>query len=663
MSLNANSPTVVGLEWFPYRQRGLAIGQDRQWAARWTPGAQTGDDLMLYMASTSGSPVIAVEIVPEASVVPGATVTATYRPNADGSVTGVTDAGASSTPPLYTDVDEAVVDITDYNIMQSVNGYGLFEYASTGFTGRPFSVTLHADVEALAGGTAALIPRLSLSSVVYDAPSISVPTGRETITYTWTYNPSTGAPWTAADITGFDSGSYAGLANSSSTTNLVRVYQEWMTVDYTTTDSRVAAGKFSAVDGWNTVSMLSPAAADTWSLAAATSYLVILSNPQGTGSSSWRALDSGSAHPDISSCPVTFDTRAVPSALGTTDTAAPGFIVLDTTATALTGQPYVTITEQTVYTGRVLQQEVTLPDTASRGWLKFVARQQSTATTVSLLAKLKKRSDDSQVGGTVTVTPFDVRSSPRLPQSLSLPGASGAAGSAAQHYVEFTSTAASGVGWLVTTLTTGETATEKLTTNQQGLETDTTGWAAGATTTISQSATYARTGTKSLRLECTAGTATVSATTPTGTSGFTVIVGAAVTVTAYGRVNAAISTKTGRLKIVWYTAAGATISTTTGSDVSLPNSGFVALTVTAPAPATAAYAAVKVEVDSLPNGGSNYVYFDDFAAQHDGVYASLGIGGNTDTATIAGTETVGTDVPVLVGTTRTAPASQGVAQT
>jgi hypothetical protein len=59
----------------------------------------------------------------------------------------------------------------------------------------------------------------------------------------------------------------------------------------------------------------------------------------------------------------------------------------------------------------------------------------------------------------------------------------------------------------------------QLTANQSSLESDaTTGWAAGANTTIAASATWVQDGSYSLRMTASA-SGTVSATTPTGTSG------------------------------------------------------------------------------------------------------------------------------------------------
>jgi hypothetical protein len=389
---------------------------------------------------------------------------------------------------------------------------------------------------------------------------------------------------------------------------------------------------------------------------------VILST-SGDGSASWRGLDSGSAHPDGNySALVSLSSDGYPSSLGDTDTVAVGIVGVDTTGRAVWGQPYVTIGEEAVYTGRTIQQEVTLPDTASRGSLRFVARQQSTSTSASLLAKLKRRSDGTQIGGTVTVTPFDVRDEPLLPQEIWLPGASGAAGTAAQHYVEWTCTGASGSGWLLTTLdVSGDADVQALTTNQQGLETNTAGWSAGTNATITRSTTVAQAGSASLRLESSSGTGQREAEADGGAKTAIVVTGGLVTASAYYR--SAVNTRTARLGIRFYTSGSALISTTYGSDITTSTGAWTAVSAPAACPSNAAYVTLVMQLDGVVAGGGEFHYGDTFSMTQGNTYQGLTFGGGTDIATIAAVDNASVDVPVVVGTTRTAPAGQGVAQT
>lgn len=137
-----------------------------------------------------------------------------------------------------------------------------------------------------------------------------------------------------------------------------------------------------------------------------------------------------------------------------------------------------------------------------------------------------------------------------------------------------------------------------LTANQASLETDTTGWAAGANTTITRSTTLAQDGVASLRLSSTAA-GNVSATTPTGTSGIEVVAGEPLVAMASFRAGA--SARSCRVDLGWYSTAGVLLSTTTGATVTSATGSWTQATTTAVAPA-AGYVAVIVVVQSTAAG-------------------------------------------------------------
>lgn len=149
-----------------------------------------------------------------------------------------------------------------------------------------------------------------------------------------------------------------------------------------------------------------------------------------------------------------------------------------------------------------------------------------------------------------------------------------------------------------------------LTANQASLEVDTTGWAAGTNCTIARSIAHAIDGTASLELSSTAG-GDMTATTTTGTGGEAVNAG--VTYTARAQAKAGVSARSVTAGIVWYTAAGAVISTSLGAAVADSAANFdTAIDVTAAAPATAAFAAVQVKV-AATGAASEEHYFDRIA--------------------------------------------------
>jgi hypothetical protein len=100
----------------------------------------------------------------------------------------------------------------------------------------------------------------------------------------------------------------------------------------------------------------------------------------------------------------------------------------------------------------------------------------------------------------------------------------------------------------------------------------------------------------------------MAAGTPTGTSG--IPVSATYTYTAQALVRSAAVARSVRLLIDWYTAAGASVSTTTGASITSSTSANVLVDHTAVAPATAAFARIRVEV--LATAGAAEVHrFDE----------------------------------------------------
>jgi hypothetical protein len=90
------------------------------------------------------------------------------------------------------------------------------------------------------------------------------------------------------------------------------------------------------------------------------------------------------------------------------------------------------------------------------------------------------------------------------------------------------------------------------------------------------------------------GAATLSATTATGTSGYTVVAGQHYTAFAY--FLAATTGRTVTMQIIWYNAAGGTISTSSGTGTPDVTTGWTQVYVNAVAPALAVTAAVSISI-------------------------------------------------------------------
>jgi len=162
-----------------------------------------------------------------------------------------------------------------------------------------------------------------------------------------------------------------------------------------------------------------------------------------------------------------------------------------------------------------------------------------------------------------------------------------------------------------------EVAPNLLSENNSSFETNITGWEGDNNATPSWDTTQAYVGTASLKMTSNAGgdmKVRLLTGAPTGaTSGYQqtlVPVTVGVTYQATVMFRATSVARLCRVDIRWFTAAGAFISTSVGSAVTDSTSGWMVNSVTAAAPATAAYAAVVPVV--LATGGAGEVHFIDF---------------------------------------------------
>ena len=118
-------------------------------------------------------------------------------------------------------------------------------------------------------------------------------------------------------------------------------------------------------------------------------------------------------------------------------------------------------------------------------------------------------------------------------------------------------------------------------------ETNTTGWIAGSNSTIARSTTTFFAGVASLAITSVAA-GSINANTSTGTSGILVTPGQQYTASAWFR--AATVGRNGRIDVQWYDAAGANISTTSGTNQAFTTTAWTRITGTHTAPALAAFA-------------------------------------------------------------------------
>jgi hypothetical protein len=162
-----------------------------------------------------------------------------------------------------------------------------------------------------------------------------------------------------------------------------------------------------------------------------------------------------------------------------------------------------------------------------------------------------------------------------------------------------------------------------LTANQSSLEANaTTGWAAGANTTLAASATWAQDGTYSLRMTATASGA-VSATTPTGVSGVACVPGQVVR--ALASFHSPASARACTVAIAFYNASGGLISTATSGATNSTTSGNGGQPfITTTAPALAAFMTLIISGAGL---GTSELLYADCALVGPGTSTTWSIGG------------------------------------
>ncbi len=118
-------------------------------------------------------------------------------------------------------------------------------------------------------------------------------------------------------------------------------------------------------------------------------------------------------------------------------------------------------------------------------------------------------------------------------------------------------------------------------------ESSAAGWQALAACTIARSTMYAHTGSASLALTATSA-ADMSAIL------YGIEVRPSQTYLARARIRASAGSRTGYVKVAWFTAGAAYISSSTGTPAALTSGSWVEVSLEATAPSTAAFAAVEV---------------------------------------------------------------------
>lgn len=294
----------------------------------------------------------------------------------------------------------------------------------------------------------------------------------------FSFNPDLNRPWTITDIQDFDGTDALGANNAhipSQPGVSIKCFEAQVT---SCVETRVATGSFvPSVAGWQTVSLLTPTGG-AFAITSGTTYYYVLRSLQTTN----QQFNLATLRVDPTS-PVTcgfgehlvllsdsqagtvVDTVDEEEATGTQavtlETRRPlrhAIVPRPSLGNAVDAQPYSLLTAEAVETGSTMIQEITSPGVRSYSLLKVVvAQQHEDITSGSLLVKIKRRSDNVQIGSTVTITNADIIAPPTRARVLQTTLSTPASLTAQQYYVEFSSTASPGTGWYVYSLSDEDT--------------------------------------------------------------------------------------------------------------------------------------------------------------------------------------------------------------
>lgn len=469
MTFNPDANGVLGLQWpvtvesaYALDSPAKAIGAALEAAAATESIAKQS----VYAAAVVGTARYAMEVRPLSATESPDVTTSTYDPNEDVTVTSLklASGAAAAAGTAYPTIDDgASLNLADYLSSEVSNSVwkGRLNVGSGGLAARQIlALTLFFDCQRIyslsyGSASASLKGILNIAGTDYFSESVLVREFFQQLSVTWEYNPATGLPWTIADLEAFDTTDEVGFTTGGDATTPTRVFRVRATVDHVP-EQRLAVGALDiAATGWKEFTLATPTGGASWSKVLGTEYVTTVRRLYGTGSASFRYLDSladaPNGHHGYSVQVSGADGRLLE--FGAELTRAFSLILTTTApATSTDSQPYALRTLAPIYTGHTAEQEFT-PPAASYGVVKVTVAGQTGTPTDDLLVKIRLRAGGAQVGSTMTISPDELTGTPTVPRELTVRTAATAL-TAAQHYLELSSAAANGSGWAVVELDT-----------------------------------------------------------------------------------------------------------------------------------------------------------------------------------------------------------------
>lgn len=480
---NPNSTGLKGLEWFPAQSGVVSLDAAGKMAASsfvQTASQATGGVRVPISALPTRGGLYVVEAYDNETGVTDAVASLEAVPNEDVSTVGTTtglwrEQDGSTTTTIFSQIDEgsAAVNLADSirNYASSANSGGQIPYigrfntGSLSLTGKRIvsvQLNIYANLNgyAWAGFSIGGVDYVVHASAFYYNYTGLLGTYYYAPVPRLYYNPATKLPWTIADIQAFDTTDEWWVSPTGSSKQ-IRVYAAWLTIE-TVTENRLAVGKLddtasALTTGWNTVALTTPIGG-AWTKDGAGSHLYTVRRLTSTGAITIPYLEGIEALPSANGWEPTVDpTSGRITAMGTATKRLVPFVQRTTVpADSIDSLPYYALVDSEVYTGRNGEQEFSNAAATAYGVLRFLAK--NLGATADLLVKVKRRSDNVQLGGTATLTaaafsalPTIVNGIKEIHLNLASPGTLAAA---TQYYIEFSSAAAVGAPWAVVGLDT-----------------------------------------------------------------------------------------------------------------------------------------------------------------------------------------------------------------
>lgn len=351
----------------------------------------------------------------------------------------------------------------------------------------------------LAGGSSSMVltPYLLLNNQYFfgAAQAISGRTpGGHLVSCNWDANPSANRPWISSDLAAFDQGTNTGafgwlISGSLSSRQIATILQGWVEVEHLGTEKRKALNGTSdfsttGLDGWVKFSLIKPVGTDKWAKVNGTTYRITLrrlTQTSGGKSASYRYLsghgpDAGANtwsrlavtyHPytyaPLLAAPIDNGLLEAPAVLlYTAPTPDPTFLFLSNDS-----QPYSVSSDPDTLVNATytLRQKFTTPgsfiDPIYSSTSLLLKRESSTALDGDLTLTLRRSSDNASLGvATITEADHDeviggdgsLRTSYAEVTALFTPAAT--LSTSTNYYLELTTPASAGSGWVVQVLFT-----------------------------------------------------------------------------------------------------------------------------------------------------------------------------------------------------------------